>query len=137
MGTTDGRTGEQAVSYERRKREPERPDEYPAFNETLTTGLEDTVRNLRILRERSPGDDEARRWQFKAVDDLTTEVKTLRHELGNLVRALDKKASLINQAKFEQSLTAKLDVRIDKIRNITMWAIGILFVVDGLVKVIH
>ncbi len=137
MGPTGERTGEQAVSYERRKREPERPDDYPAFDETLTTGLEDTVRNLRILRERSPSDDEARRWQFKAVDDLTTEVKSLRHELGNLVRALDKKASLMNQAKFEKSLTERLDARVDKIRNIAMWAIGVLLVVDGLIKVVH
>ncbi len=114
-----------------------REDRYPAFNDTLTTGLEDTVKNLRILGDGGkPPNNESQRWQFKAVDDLTTEVKELRKELGNVVRALDKKASLMNQAKFETSLTAKIDVRIDRIRAIGMWAIGLLFVVDGLIKVI-
>jgi len=112
-------------------------DLFPAFDETLTTGIEDTVRNLRILPEHSRASAESQRWQFKAVSDLTEEVKALRHELANVLRALDKKASLINQGKFEKSLTERMDGRIDKIRTIAMWAIGILLVVDGLIKVVH
>jgi hypothetical protein len=110
---------------------------YPAFDETLTSGIEETTQQLRVLRERSHSDEEAQRWQFKAVTDLTEECKSLRKEMGNLVRALDKKASLMNQAKFEKTLAAAVDARIDKIRNIAMWAIGILLVVDGLIKVVH
>jgi hypothetical protein len=110
---------------------------YPAFDDTLTTGLEDTVKTLRVLRERVHSEEEEQRWQFKAVDDLTTEMKSLRKEVGNLVRALDKKASITTQAKFEKSLSDRLDARIDRIRSIAMWAIGLLFTLAGLLKVFH
>lgn len=109
---------------------------FPTFDDTLTTDVEDTVRNLPTLKLGRPH-SEAERWQFKVVTDLTEEVKTLRVELGNVVRALDKKASLMAQAKFEKTLADRVDARIDKIRTIAMWAIGILLVVDGLIKVVH
>ncbi len=112
-------------------------DDFPAFDETLTTGLDETVRNLRVIRERSHNHEEAQRWAFKAVTDLTEEVKAIRREHGNLVRALDKKAGLVNQARFEKSMIEHVDNRIDKIRAIAMWAIGVLFIVIGLLRVIR
>jgi hypothetical protein len=125
------------VSAARNPRSFEKEDDFPAFDETLTTGLEDTVRNLRVIRERTHSHEEAQRWQFKAVTDLTEEVKALRREHGNLVRALDKKAGLVNQARFEKLMTEHIDAKVDKIRAIAMWAIGVLFIVIGLLRVIH
>ena len=111
---------------------------YPDFDETLTTNVEDTVRNLRILPERERSTPESQRWQFKAVADLTEEVKALRHELGNVVRALDKKTSISAQGKFEKAMGERITARLDTMRTTAMWAVGLLFlVVIGIVKVGH
>jgi hypothetical protein len=48
------------VSYQRAPRAPTPDVElYPAFDETLTSGLDETVRNLKVLRERSHQSEEA------------------------------------------------------------------------------
>jgi hypothetical protein len=109
---------------------------YPAFDTTLTSGLDETVRNLKTLRHRAQGDEEANRWQLQAFEDLRAEVLSLRASHATLVEGLNKKASLSAQRKFEAALTERIDKRIDIIRNVACWAIGVLVVVMGLIKVI-
>jgi hypothetical protein len=112
-------------------------DVYPAFDTTLTSGLGETVRNLKTLRHRALGDEEANRWQLKAFEDLQQEVMNLRKTVGELVTIINRKASLMAQKKFEAALAERVDKRIDTIRNIACWAIGILVVVMGLIKVVR
>jgi hypothetical protein len=110
---------------------------YPAFDETLTTELDATVRNLKVLRERSHGSEESERWKIKAFEDLQAEVLALRKAIASIVKELNRKASLANQGKFESTLAERMDKRIDTIRNVACWAIGILVVIMGLIKVVH
>lgn len=116
---------------------------YPEFDETLTSGLEDTVRHFKAQPhwehehpDRADAPD-ANHWLEKGIDEAKNEIKRLRKDLGALVRAVDKKSSLMAQGKFEKEMKEHIDSRIDKIRNIAMWAIGILLVVDGIIKVVH
>jgi hypothetical protein len=118
------------------KRPKPEVDLYPAFDETLTTGLDETVRNLKVLRERSQSDEEAMRWQLKAFVDLQAEVLDLRKAHASLVKEVNRKATLTSQRQFEAAFTARMEKRIDTIRNLATWAIGVLVVVMGLIKVV-
>ncbi len=119
---------------------------YPTFDETLTSGLEDTVRHFKAqpqwehrgAADRPGPDKEVIHWLEKAVDEAKEEIKRLRKDMGNLVRAHDKKASIMSQGKFEKEMKQHITERIDQIRNIAIWAIGILFAVMlGIAKVTH
>lgn len=113
----------------------EEPERFQ-FDEHLTTDLDSTNTRLKELRGR-PHDSESNRWQYKAIDDLTLEVKQLRKDLSNLVRALDKKASISSVTKFEDALSDRMDERLDKQRSVAMWAVGLLVGLIGVLRLIH
>lgn len=105
------------------KRYPAQEPEYPAFDETLTTGLEDTVRNLEVLRDDEPprsGNAEWQHYQLQAFRDLTEEAKKLRTEVARLHEKLAAKASKSQMEEFQKSLTESMNKRVDR-----LWKFGV------------
>lgn len=111
-------------------REPE--EDFPAFDDTLTTGIEDTVRNLQVLTDRSRpgGSQEWQRYQLDAFRDLTKEVQELRKEVARIHETQRLKASKGAQEKFEKELAAKFD---KKVQNLWKYAAGPLFAIAAVV----
>lgn len=117
---------------------PPRPEVelFPAFDQTLAGDMDETVRNLRVLTERSGSSHEEKQWQLKAFDTIEKQTAELRKVIKAMQLVIGRKASLTAQAEFEKALTERIDKRIDTIRSVAMWAIGILVVIMGLIKLI-
>ena len=127
------------MSYQRAVRRPPAPDVelYPPFDETLTTGLDDTVRQLKVLRETSHHDEESARWQLKAFEDLQAEVLALRASMAKIVAELNRKAALAAQARFEKAMTERIDKRLDVWRNVIGCMVALIAVLISLYGIFH
>jgi len=84
------------------------------FDTTLTSGINDTVRQLRILRE-DGGDPEEDRLQFDAIKQLTAESRMQREALAGIIDTLNMKASKRLMNVELEKYTAKFDKRVDNI----------------------
>jgi hypothetical protein len=112
------------------KSEAAEDDKYPAYDETLTSGIEDTVRNLKVLTERSHPDTEWQHYQLQAFRDLTKEVQQLRKDHAKLLEAVKHKASRKEQEEFQRDLTALLD---KKVQNLWRYAVAPLFAIAAFI----
>jgi hypothetical protein len=101
---------------------------FPDFDETLTTGLEDTVRNLHIIRQHSGREHEERQLENQILTGLMAEAKKLREtDLPKLIATIKTKASKGEFAVFTKASADGIDARIATIRTVATWAIGIQF----------
>lgn len=101
---------------------------FPDFDETLTSGLEDTVRNLKVISSHAGREHEERYLEREILSGLMAEAKKLREtDLPKLIAALKLKASKGELADFSKTAVALIDDRIATIRTVAMWAIGIQF----------
>jgi hypothetical protein len=85
------------------------------FDTTLTSGIDDTVRDLRALPYDRRASVESNQLRFDAVDQLTQEARFMRKALADIVTALNHKASKRSVKRAGDEYTAKLDKRIDNI----------------------
>jgi hypothetical protein len=87
------------------------------FDVTLTEGLDDTVQHLRIMRDEDTQypNPAADRLRSDAIERLTTEARTLRKGLADVIETLNHKASKRLMAKSLEENSTKLDKRIDNI----------------------
>ena len=128
------------MSYQRAVRTPRpAPDVelFPAFDETLTTGLEDTVRNLKVMVERTHQTEETNRWQLQAFEDLKSEVLALRAAIAALTKEVNRKAFLTAQSRFEKGLTERIDKRLDGLRNAIASMVAVIAVLISLYGILH
>lgn len=101
---------------------------FPDFDETLTDGLEDTVRNLQIISRHSGREHEERQLENQILTGLMAEAKKLREtDLPKLVATLKTKASKGEFADFSKTAVTHINERLDTIRTVATWAIGIQF----------
>jgi hypothetical protein len=104
-------------------------DLFTDFDETVADigkDLDETVRNLRVLRDRSHTDEEERRYQFKAIADLTETVKEHGAVLQRVIASLKLKQPKAAAGSFEQAMAAKIDKRLDSIFKLVA-ALGVIF----------
>jgi len=100
------------------------------FDITLTSGIDDTVKHLRILRDegsRSTAEDE--RLRFDAIERLTAEAHYLRTALAGVIETLNHKASKKLMAKTLGEYSTKFDKRVDNIFKL----ISVVGVILGLI----
>ena len=98
------------------------------FSSTLAGELEDTVRNLRILGEpRADHSIEGRAGSSRAITMITDEVRDLREKQFLLVSSLGRKAASKAVAEQLEKIAKDLNARVDTIRTVAMWAMGIQF----------
>lgn len=90
-------------------------DLYPTFDETIVTGIDETVRNLRVISQRSGSDEEFRQYQLQALKELTTEVKELRKEVAKVISALKTKASKTQFDEWAKAADADYEKRITNV----------------------
>lgn len=103
---------------------------FPDFDDTMTTGIDDTMRNLRVLDLKGQSRSvEYQNFHLQATRELTAEVAAMRKELAKAVQTINLKASKGQLDKVSVQLTEKIDQRLDTIRN---WA-GIGIAVMGIV----
>lgn len=101
---------------------------FPDFDETLTDGLEDTVRNLQIISRHTGREHEERQLENQILTGLMAEAKKLREtDLPKLIGTLKTKASKGEFEAFSKAAVANIDGRIATIRTVATWAIGIQF----------
>ncbi len=99
----------------------------PDFDQTITDGqLDETVRNLRVLREHSHSHEEEARYQFQAIQNLTDTVKEHRTMLERIIASLKLKQSKVASADFETKLIARIEKRVDNIFKLVA-ALGVIF----------
>jgi hypothetical protein len=99
-----------------------------SFSETIAQDLDDTVRNLRTLGEPAQAFDPAvRASTSQAVYMLIEEVRELRAAQAKTISEVSRKASSTAVAKDIAAIGSHLDKRVDSIRSVAMWAIGIQF----------
>ena len=102
---------------------------FPDFDQTIAgrnKELDDTVRNLRIIREHSTSNEDEQRYQFKAIADLTESAKEQAAMIQRVVTALKTKSSKQALADFETNLTAKIEKRLDNIFKLVS-VLGVIF----------
>jgi hypothetical protein len=99
------------------------------FDQTITgADLDATVRNLKVLRERTHSSEEEARYQFKAIEDLTTASKEHARSLEKVVAALKLKQSKAASIDFQNELAANINRRLDGIYKLIA-ALGVLFAI--------
>jgi ABC-type multidrug transport system fused ATPase/permease subunit len=102
---------------------------YPEFDDTIAgKELDETVRNLRVLRELSHSDEEEKRYQFEAFQRLTDLSKEHSDVIAKIIASLKLKQSKSTSAEFEAKLTAKIEKRVDNIFKL-VGALGVLFAI--------
>lgn len=108
---------------------------FPDFDETLTPGLDDTVRGLHTLRQSSGSEYEAGQLELQLLNGLLADAKVLAANQQKIISTLKTKASKGELALDAEQIQDHLDKRVDVIRNVAMWAIGIEFALIGLILV--
>jgi hypothetical protein len=119
---------------ERWDREDEDDIPLKPFDTTLTSGIDDTVRHLKSIRERSHADNEEARVQSDGIARLTTEVHEVNEELARIVETLNRKASKGQLNKGLGDFSLKFDKRVDNIFKLIAAlgvVLGILITVKG------
>ena len=100
------------------------------FDDTLTSGIDDTISHLKIADFTSK--TERAQLQVTAFEELRAESKKLREALAEVVQTLNRKASKAALAQFEKSYAAKNDKRIDNLFKLVTFlgvAIGLIVAV--------
>jgi hypothetical protein len=87
------------------------------FETTLTEGLDDTVKQLRVMRDEDTvyPNPQAERLKFDAVERLTAEARYIRTAMAGVIETLNHKASKRLMAKSLEDNVTKIDKRIDNI----------------------
>ena len=104
-------------------------DLFPDFDETVAGAnkeLDETVRNLRVFRERSHSSEEEQRYQFKAISDLTETAKKHAEVMQKIITSLKLKQPKAGAAEFERQLAARIERRVDNIFKLVA-ALGVVF----------
>lgn len=109
---------------------------FPDFDTTITRQLDDTVRNLRVLRDHSHGGgEEEARWQLAAFEDMRRQIAEIQKAAVTMRDELAKRPTKAQMAAFEKALGEKMDKRADTLRNTTLSVIGVVVaLVLGLLK---
>lgn len=100
------------------------------FDDTLTSGIDDTISHLKI--EGFISKAEQSQLQLTALEELRSEIKKLREEHAEVVQTVNRKASKSALALFEKTLGAKNDKRIDNLFKLVTFlgvAIGLIVAV--------
>jgi hypothetical protein len=103
---------------------------FPDYATTLASGIDDTMRNLRIITDSAHPHEEASRTRDRAIGQLTEEVRTLREQLAKVVTTVNMKASKGQLAKIDAALTEKWAKKVD---NLKWWIGGVGTVVSTLI----
>jgi hypothetical protein len=99
-----------------------------SFAATIAEDLDDTVRNLQVLGEpRGDHTPEGRAGTMRAIVMITDEVRDLREKQFVLIGSLGRKAGSKAVAEQLSQIAKDVNARVDTIRNVAMWAIGIQF----------
>lgn len=93
---------------------------------TLTHDLDSTIRSMKALSEKPGRAPEYRNFVLRAVDQLTDEVKGMRAAAAATAIAVNSKASAGALAKLSLKLSAQIDARFDRTRNLVLAAASIL-----------
>lgn len=109
-----------------RRAPPAEVELFPDFDPNSTQALDETIRNLRALRERSHSSEEERRWQLKAFEDLQRQVEELQRASVALRDGMNERATKAAFARFEKALGEKMDKRADTLRNTVLSVLGFL-----------
>lgn len=100
--------------------------------------LEDTVRNLKVLharRDSAPARrEEYSGYALQAMQNMSQELRELRSNQAKLLEALRHKASKSKQEAFEKALSEKIEKRLDRLRNIVLFAIAVFGALAGALK---
>ena len=107
---------------------------FPDFSTTLASGIDDTIRNLRVIREHSHASEEEERARNRAIEQLREEISKLRKELDTVIGSVRTKASKGTLKTFGDALTGKIDRRVDnlfKFVGVLGVAIGALIAYKG------
>lgn len=103
----------------------------PDFSSTIAGDLEDTVRNLRVLREEPKRRSaEYSNFEMQAIQNLTDELRAVRGQVATLTTTVNTKAGKGYAKLLGETLTKHIDKRLDTIRNwaavaLTVIAIGL------------
>lgn len=106
---------------------------FPDYSTTLASGVDDTVRNLRVLREHARPEEEEIRTRDLAIEQLTEEVRTLREELARVVESLKTKASKGALKRQDEALTNNWNKKVDNLFKL----VGLIGTVLGLAIIIR
>jgi|SRR5882762_2554019 len=107
---------------------------FPDYSATLTSGIDDTLRNLKVIREHAHPSEEQERTRDLAIEQLRKEISKLREELETVIGSVRTKASKGTLQKGIGELTTKLDRRMDnlfKFVGVIGVAIGALIAYKG------
>ena len=107
---------------------------FPDYATTLASGIDDTLRNLKVIREFTYSGEEDRRLNDQALSQLRTEIQTLRDEHAKFLTTLKNKASKGQLEEFKKSLTELWTKKVDnlfKLVGVIGTAIGILVAIKG------
>jgi hypothetical protein len=108
---------------------PEQESSYlPDFSDTISHQLDQTQRGLRILDPHRAQTTEYLSFQREVIQAQTEELRILREQVAKMVTTSNMKASKRALAELSVELSAKVDKRIDSIRNwaaIALTAIGV------------
>jgi hypothetical protein len=96
------------------------------FDGSSSLILDETVRNLKVLREHSHSSEEEARYQFKAISDLTESVKRLESNQAKLVTSLKLKMSKVQAEDFQKALSEAVAKKVDGIFKLVA-ALGVGF----------
>lgn len=100
---------------------------YPDFDDTIAgKELDETVRNLRVLREISHSDEEEKRYQFEAFQRLSLLAKEHGDVIAKIIASLKVKQSKSAAAEFEAKLAARIEKKVDNIFKL-VGALGVIF----------
>src|SRR4029077_1708720 len=99
----------------KRLREGEEIELFPDYSATLTSGIDDTLRNLKVIREHAHPNEEEARTRDLAIAQLTEEIGKLRKELDTVIGSVRTKASKGTLKTVSTELATKLDRRVDNL----------------------
>lgn len=86
------------------------------FDQTIAgVDLDETVRNLKVLRERSHGGEEEARYQFQAIENLQTLTTKQGESITRIIASLKLKQAKAAAAEFENAMKARIEQRMDSL----------------------
>jgi hypothetical protein len=100
----------------------------PDFSDTISHQLDETQRGLKILDPHRAPTTEYLSFQREVIQAQTEEIRILREQVAKLVTTSNLKASKRALEQLSTDLGARLDKRVDSIRNwsaIALTAIGV------------
>lgn len=108
----------------------------PDFSDTIASQLEDSTREMRILKDpRRRQTVEYQNLQNQVIGQLTDELREQREVLAKVVEYTKGRASKAKLEVFARELTEKIDKRLDNIRNLVIALVMAGFAALGLLGV--